>query len=98
MGFVGTAFATFGTITLFSLCPMQSNPFSKHKFLLLCLVFCGAMLAPSHDAEALALAIGDSHEVGFLWPGIQRKTANQDKAIYVNHLIDMAVGAIDVAN
>jgi hypothetical protein len=77
---------------------MQLNPVSRHKLLLLCMVFCGAMLTPSHDAKASALGIGDSHELGFLWPGIQRKTDNQDKAIYLNHLIGMAVGAIDVAN
>jgi hypothetical protein len=64
--------------------------------LLLCMVFCGAMLASSHDARALR--IGDSHEVGFLWPGIQKKTDNQNKVIYVNHLIGMALGTIDIAN
>jgi len=57
------------------------------------MAFCGAMLAPSHDAKAFGLGVGDSHELGFLWPGIQRKTDNQNKAIYVNHLIGMAVGA-----
>jgi len=98
MGFVGTAFAAFRMITLFLLRAMQSNPVSRHKFLLLCVALCGAMLVPSHEAEAFALNVGDSHEVGFLWPGIQRKTDNQDKAIYVNHLIGMAVGAIDVGN
>ena len=77
---------------------MQSNGVSRHKFLLLCIAFCGAMLAPSHDTKAFALSVGDSNELGFLWPGIQRKTDNQNKAIYVNHLIGMAVGAIDVAN
>ncbi len=60
------------------------------------MAFCGAMFAPSHDAKAFGLGVGDSHELGFLWPGIQ--TDNQNKAIYVNHLIGMAVGAIDVAN
>src|SRR5258708_34252430 len=74
---------------------MQSNAVSTHKFLLLCMAFCLAMLAPSHDAKAFALGVGDSHELGFLWPGIQ---INQNKASYVNHLIGMAVGAIDVAN
>src|SRR4029077_3675567 len=82
----------------FSCRAMQSNPVSRHKFLLLCMAFCGAVLGPSYDAKALALGVGDSHELGFLWPGIQSKTDNQDKAIYVNHLIGMAVGAIDVAN
>jgi hypothetical protein len=62
------------------------------------MVFCGAMLVPSHDSKASALGIGDSHELGFLWPGIQKKTADQNKLMYVNHLIGMALGAIDVAN
>ena len=53
---------------------------------------------PSHDSKASALGIGDSRQLGFLWPGIQRKTDNQSKANYVNHLIGMAFGAIDVAN
>jgi hypothetical protein len=77
---------------------MQSNAVSRPKSLLLCMAFWGAMLAPSHDAKAFALGVGDSNELGFLWPGIQRKTDNQEKAIYVNHLIGMAVGAIDVGN
>lgn len=54
------------------------------------------MLTSSHDARALS--IGDSGEVGFLWPGIQHKTDNQNKIIYVNHLIGMARGAIDVSH
>lgn len=62
------------------------------------MAFCGAMLAPSHDARAFALGIGDSHELGFLWPGMQKKAGNQDKLIYLNHLIGMALGAIDIAN
>lgn len=62
------------------------------------MAFCGAILAPSHDAKAVTLGVGDSHEVGFLWPGVQRKTDNQNKATYVNHLIGMALAAIDVAH
>jgi hypothetical protein len=95
---VGTAFAAFFTITLFLRRAMQSNAVSRDKFLLLCMAFCGAMLAPSHDAKAVALGVGDSHELGFLWPGVQRKTDNQNKATCVSHLIGMALGAIDVAN
>jgi hypothetical protein len=75
---------------------MQSITVSKSKFSLLCMVFYGAILASSPNARALS--IGDSHEVGFLWPGIQRNRENQDKAAYVNHLIGMAVGTIDIAN
>jgi hypothetical protein len=74
---------------------MQSHRVLKHRFLLLCAVFCGGILASSQDAKALS--IGDSHELGFLWPGIQKKTDNQDKALYVNHLVGMALGAVEVA-
>jgi hypothetical protein len=74
---------------------MGSNAISKHKFFVLFLAFCGAMLLSSQDAWALS--IGDSHELGFLWPGIQKKTENQNKALYVNHLLSMAVGTIEVA-
>jgi hypothetical protein len=73
---------------------MGSNAVSKHKFFLLCIAFCWAILASSQEAKALS--IGDTHELGFLWPGIQRKTDNQDKVFYVNHLIGMAIGTIDV--
>src|SRR6266487_1417537 len=76
---------------------MQSNAVSKHNVLLLCMAFCGAMLAPSHEARVFAVDIGDSHELGFLWPGIQKKTDNQDNVLYVNHLIGMALGTIEVA-
>lgn len=62
------------------------------------MAFCGAMLAPSHDAKAFALGMGDSHELGFLWPGIQKKSSNQNKAAYVNRLLGMALGAINIAN
>ncbi len=77
---------------------MHSNAFSKHKVLLLCIAFCGAILASSHDAKALALGMGDSHELGYLWPGIQKKSGDQNRATYVNHLLGMALGAINVAN
>jgi hypothetical protein len=75
---------------------MQSNAVSKHKVLLLCMAFCGAMLAPSHEARAVS--IGDSHELGFLWPGIQKKSSNQDRVTYVNHVLGMAVGAVNIAD
>lgn len=55
------------------------------------------MLAPSHEASAFAIGIADSYELGFLWPGIQKKSSNQDKASYVNHLLGMALGTVDVA-
>jgi len=74
---------------------MQSKAVSKHKSLLLYLAFCGAILVSSEDAKALT--IGDFHELGFLWPGIQKKADNQNKALYVNHLIGMARGTIEIA-
>jgi hypothetical protein len=80
----------------FSRCRMQTNPVSSHKFLLLGIVFCVAILVSSHDA--MALSIGDQHELGFLWPGIQKKTDNQNKTVYLNHLIRMALGTVHVAN
>src|SRR5262245_41487551 len=76
---------------------MQSNAVSRHKFLLFCMAFCGVTLALSHNTRAIALGIGDSHELGSLWPGVQKKTDNQDKALSVNHLIGMALGAIEVS-
>jgi hypothetical protein len=83
----------------FSRRAMQSNAVSKHKVLLLCIAFCSsAMLAPSHDARALAVGLGDSHELGFLWPGIQKKSGDQNRATYVNHLLGMTLGAINIAN
>lgn len=92
----GTVLAAFCTTTLSGRI-MGSKLASRHKFLLLCVAFFGATFAPSHDASALALQIGDSYELGALWPGIQKKSSNQDKASYVNHLLGMALGAVDVA-
>jgi hypothetical protein len=77
---------------------MQSNPVSKHKVLLLCIAFCGAILASSHDAKAFSLGMGDSHELGLLWPGIQKTSGDQNRATYVNHLLGMGPGAINIAN
>jgi hypothetical protein len=77
---------------------MQSNAVSKHKVLVLCIAFCGATLASSHDAKAFSLGMGDSHELGSLWPGIQKKSGEQNRATYVNHLLGMALGATNIAN
>lgn len=60
------------------------------------MVFCAAMLAVSHNASALSLNVGDSHELGFLWPGLP--SGNQNRATYVNHLVGMALGSFDIAN
>jgi VPDSG-CTERM motif len=54
------------------------------------------MLAVSHNASALSLTVGDSHELGFLWPGIP--SGNQQRVTYVNHLVGMALGGFDIAN
>jgi hypothetical protein len=66
------------------------------KTSMICTAICAAMLAFSHEADALALTIGDSHELGFLWPSIP--SGNQDRVTYVNHLVGMALGSIDIAN
>jgi hypothetical protein len=65
----------------------------KHK-LSICTAVCAAFLALSHNASALS--VGDSHELGFLWPGLP--IGNQNNATYVNHLVGMALGAFDIAN
>jgi len=65
----------------------------KHK-LSICTAVCAAFLALTHNASALS--VGDSHELGFLWPGLS--IGNQNNATYVNHLVGMALGAFDVAN
>jgi hypothetical protein len=65
----------------------------RHK-LSLCTVACAAFLAFSHSASALS--VGDSHELGFIWPGVP--SGNQNNATYVNHLIGMALGGLDIAN
>jgi hypothetical protein len=71
---------------------MKTNTFPKPKSLLLCMVFCTAVLAVSHPAKALN--IGDSHELGFLLPS--GPSGNQ--STYINHLVGMALGSIDIAN
>ena len=53
---------------------------------------CAAALAASHNANALS--IGDSHELGFLLPS----GSSGNQSTYVNHLLGMALGSIDIAN
>jgi hypothetical protein len=65
----------------------------KHK-LSLCTVAFAAFLAFGHNASALS--VGDSHELGFIWPGAA--TGNQNNATYVNYLVGMALGSFDIAN
>ena len=77
---------------------MKTSAIPKHRFVALCVVFCGAMLAVSHDARALTLGIGDFHELGFVWPGVQKKSGDQNREVYVNHLVGMALGTINIAH
>jgi len=77
---------------------MKTSAISKHRFVALCVAFCGAMLAASHDARALTLDYGDSHELGFIWPGLQKKSDDQNREVYVNHLLGMALGTINIAH
>ncbi len=49
------------------------------------------MLAFSHDAHALSLTIGDSHELGSVVNGWSSGDS------YVNHMIGMALGTNDQA-
>ncbi len=64
---------------------------APHKLALLFAAFCAVMLAFGHNASALS--IGDTHELGYVWPGVP-----SGNALYVNHLIGMALGTIDTAN
>lgn len=70
---------------------MKVNVFPRHKLLLLCAAFCAAMLAATHNANALS--IGDNHELGFVLGGF---SGNQN--FYVNHLRGMALGSSDIVN
>ena len=62
------------------------------KCLLALMVAC-ASLGFASQASALALAIGDAHELGFVNFGIP--SGDQDRENYVNHLIDMSLGSSD---
>ena len=64
------------------------------KLTLVCIALFGALLAFADTARAVT--IGSANELGYVLPGIP--SGNQEKEIYVNHLIAMALGAIDVAN
>jgi hypothetical protein len=64
---------------------------APHKLALPFAAFCAVMLAFGHNASALS--IGDTHELGYVWPGVP-----SGNALYVNHLIGMALGTIDTAN
>jgi hypothetical protein len=66
------------------------------KTSIICTAFCAAMLAFNHDARALALTVGDSHELGSVmndW-----SSGDSDKLAYVNHVIGMALGTSEQAS
>ena len=66
------------------------------KISIICTAFCAAMLAFSHDAHALALTIGDSHEFGSVLNGWS--SGDSDRLNYVNHLVGMALGTSEQAS
>ena len=47
-------------------------------------------------SQVSALTIGDSHELGFVNFGIP--SGDADRTLYVNHLIDQALGTIETAD
>jgi hypothetical protein len=65
-----------------------------NKLALLCATFCAVTLAFSGNASALT--IGDAQELGFVNFGIP--SGDEDRTLYVNHLIDMALGTSDSAD
>lgn len=66
----------------------------RKKLALLSAAFCAVMLAFAHNTSALT--IGDTQELGYVWPGVP--SGNAQRTIYVNHLVGMALGSLDVAN
>jgi VPDSG-CTERM motif len=67
---------------------------APHKLALLSAAFCAVMLAFAHNASAIT--IGDTHELGYVWPGVP--SGNAQRTLFVNHLIGMTPGTIDIAN
>ena len=88
--------AAFRLGTRLAIFPSMNISIAPKQKLLICMAACAAMLAFSQNANALALSVGDSHELGFLWPGVP--SGNQNRVNYVNHLVGMALGSIDIAN
>ena len=56
---------------------MQTSVVSGLNFYYSASLFVGRCLRHCEDAKALALGIGDSRELGLLWPGIQKKSTTQ---------------------
>jgi len=63
------------------------------KCLLAVAVACASL---GFASQARALLIGDAHELGFVNFGIP--SGDADRTIYVNHLIDQALGTIETAD
>ena len=83
-------------IHLAALFGMNIRVAPKIKISLCLALACTGMLVFSQNASALTLNIGDSHELGYLWPGLP--SGDQNRVTYVNHLIGMALNTIDIAN
>jgi len=69
---------------------------STKKLAMLSAALCAVMLTVSQGANAIALSIGDGHELGFVDAGIP--SGDADRTLYVNHLIHMALGTSDSAD
>jgi hypothetical protein len=67
--------------------PMKINIISKKKLPIFSAAFCAVMLAFSHNASALT--IGDTHELGFVDPGLPAGDA--DRTLFVNTMIGLAL-------
>jgi VPDSG-CTERM motif len=57
---------------------------------------CGLLLAFSHQAGAVSITLHDAHELGFVNFGIP--SGDADRTLYVNHLINQALGTTDHAD
>ena len=57
---------------------------------------CAVLLALGSTTKAIALTIGDDHELGFVDFGIP--SGDSDRLTYVNHLVHMALGTSDSAD
>lgn len=65
---------------------MKINLIPTRKLALLCTVLAGALLTFNHSARGVTLAVGDSHELGFINAG---NVGLATRMLFVNHLIGM---------
>jgi hypothetical protein len=90
-----------GTMIAVSICNMKLKMIPTNKLALLCAAFCAAMLAFSHNANALRVPMPssptttlgffpDPHVVGTITPGAPADPA--DVATYINFMIGLAPG------